>query len=109
MGAETNSIGSVNIEALRDEGLQVISFDTTNESKAGIMSELYEALHTYKWKLQDHSVLRHEMSTFVSTQLPSGIWRLAADGEGHDDTVMGLGIALWTASMPSAGDLVSII
>ena len=96
MGAERNSIGSVNIEALQDEKLTVVPFDTTNESKAGIMSELYEDLHTGGWQLQDHPVQRHEMNTFVSSQLPSGIWRLAADGEGHDDTVIGLGIARWT-------------
>jgi hypothetical protein len=95
MGAERNSIGSVNIEALQDEGLNVLPFDTTNETKAGICSELYEDLHTGGWRLQDHPVQRHEMNTFVSTQLPSGIWRLAADGEGHDDTVIGLGIARW--------------
>jgi hypothetical protein len=95
MGAERNSIGAVNIEALQDEGLTIIPFDTTNESKAGIMSELYEDLHTGGWQLQDHPVQRHEMNTFVSSQLPSGIWRLAADGEGHDDTVISLGIARW--------------
>jgi hypothetical protein len=101
MGAEKNSIGSVNIEALIDMGLSVQSFETNNASKSGIMSELYEGIHTNGWKLQDHPALRHEMQTFVSVQLPSGAWRLAADGEGHDDTVMGLGIAYWTAYNPA--------
>lgn len=98
MGGETNSIGSVNLEALHDMSMNVVPFDTTNETKADIMSDLYEAIHTHGWKLQDHPVQRHEMQTFVSTQLPSGIWRLAADNEGHDDTVMGLGIAKWTVN-----------
>jgi hypothetical protein len=97
MGAERNSIGSVNIEALQDDKLTVIPFDTTNESKAEIMSDLYEGIHTDGWKLQDHPVQRHEMQTFVSTQTPSGLWRLAAEGDGHDDTVMGLGVAKWVA------------
>ena len=96
MGAERNSIGSVNIEELQNMGMNIIPFDTTNESKADICSGLYEAIHTHGWKLQDYPVQRHEMQTFVSKQLPSGIWRLAADGEGHDDTVMGLAIAKWT-------------
>jgi hypothetical protein len=99
VGAEANSIGSVNIEALQDDKLIVIPFETTNESKNEIMSNLYEAIHTDGWTLQDHPVQRHEMQTYVATQTPSGLWRLAADGEGHDDTVMGLGIAKWTASM----------
>lgn len=100
MGAEWNSIGSVNGEALINDGLQIVPFETNNESKAFIMSSLYEGVHTNGWKLQNWPVERHEMQTFVSTQLPSGIWRLAADGEGHDDTVMGLAIAHYTCTVP---------
>lgn len=100
LGAEKNSIGSVNIEALMDMGIKVFPFEMNNESKAYIMSELYEALHTYGWQLQDHPVQRHEINTFVSTQLPSGIWRLAAEGDGHDDTVIGLGIAYYAITVP---------
>jgi len=90
--AEKNSIGSVNIEALQDMGLTVIPFDTTNASKAEIMSRLHEALHD-GWQLQDWEVLKHELRTFVSKQLPSGAWQLAAEGTGHDDTVIGLALA----------------
>lgn len=100
LGAEINNVGSVNIEALAEDGLSIYSFETNNESKAYIMSGLYEALHTNGWKLQNHQVQKHEMTIFVSTQLPSGIWRLAADGDGHDDTVIGLGIAHYVASTP---------
>lgn len=100
LGAEKNNVGSVNIELLMEDGLNVYAFETTNESKAFMMSNLYEGVHTEGWKLQDHEVQRHEMSTFVSTQLPSGIWRLAAEGEGHDDTVIGLGIAHYVATVP---------
>ena len=95
LGCEMNSIGSVNFEALHYDGVPVYPFDTTNETKGDIMSDLYEAIHTNGWQLQDDPILRHEMHNFVSVQLPSGIWRLAASGEGHDDTVMGLGIAKW--------------
>lgn len=96
LGCEMNSIGSVNFEALHDMGLNVIPFTTTNETKADICSGLYEAIHTNGWKLQDHAIEKHQMQTFVSKQLPSGIWRLAADGDGHDDIVIGLAIAKWT-------------
>lgn len=90
--AEKNSIGSVNIEELRRLKMTVSPFETNNESKARIMSALYEALHG-GWTLQNWEVLRHEIRTFVSVQLPSGIWRLAADGDGHDDTVIALALA----------------
>lgn len=95
MGAESNSIGSVNIEALQAAGLNVLPFKTTNTSKAEAMADLYEALHTDGLLLQDRSVQRHELNTFVSTQTASGIWRLAAEGDGHDDTVIGLALAWW--------------
>jgi hypothetical protein len=95
-GVEMNSIGSVNFEELVNDELDVIPFNTTNETKADICSDLYEAIHTNRWKLLDNPLVRHQMKIFVSKQLPSGIWRLAADGEGHDDIVMGLAIAKWT-------------
>jgi len=101
MGAEMNSIGSVNIELLQKDGMNVIPFETTNASKSEIMSDLYEGIHTDGLQLQDHSVQRHEMSTYVSTQTATGLWRLAAEGDGHDDTVIGLGIAWWACNMGS--------
>ena len=90
-----NSIGSVNIEALQKAGLYVLGFTTTNISKAEIMSDFHEAIHAGGWKLQDWPVQKQEMFTFISKQTITGIWRLEADGEGHDDTVIGLGIAFW--------------
>ena len=93
--AERNSIGGPNIEALQEDDLDIIPFETNNETKAEIMAQLYENLHAEQrpMRLQDHPVQRHELNTLVSTQLPSGVWRLAAEGDGHDDTVIGLALA----------------
>ena len=91
--AENNSIGAPNIEALRMSSIYTIPFETNNERKASIMSSLHEALWHGGWALQDVPVLHNELNTFVADQLASGIWRLAADGEGHDDTVMALALA----------------
>ena len=90
--AEVNSIGSVNIELLRADNLHIKPFNTTNTSKAEIMSDLHEALHS-NLRLQDNAILRHEMNTFVSTQMSSMRWQLAAEGDGHDDTVIALALA----------------
>src|SRR5678816_3365880 len=46
LGAEKNSIGSPNLEALSNDGIEVTPFETNNESKSYIMSSLYEGLHT---------------------------------------------------------------
>lgn len=91
--AESNSIGSPNAEALQRDGVNVTMFTTTNSSKAGIMAALYEALHTDGLTLQDYSVLRHELNTFTSSQTLTGAWRLAAEGDGHDDTIIALALA----------------
>jgi len=107
MGAESNSIGSVNIELLRQDGMNVTPFQTTNISKAEIMADLYEGIHTDGLKLLDHPVQRHEFNTFVSSQTTTGIWRLAAEGNGHDDTVIGTALAWWVAEMPKASELIS--
>ena len=45
------------------------------------------------YKLLDDSSGRHEMNTFVATQTSTGLWRLAAEGEGHDDTVIARALA----------------
>lgn len=109
LGAEANSIGSVNIEELEKMGLFVMSFTTTNANKAEIMSDMNENIHAGGWKLQDYPVQRHEFSTFVSTQTATGVWRLAADGDGHDDTVMGCAIGMWAANMPTPDKLVDFV
>lgn len=98
LGAETNNVGSVNIEALREDGIEIAEFETNNQIKSEAMSNMYDAFDTSGWKMQPYPVQKHEYSIFVSTQLPSGVWRLSAEGDGHDDTVIGGMIALWTAT-----------
>lgn len=95
--AESNSIGGVNIEQMQKDGMRIQPFVTTNQSKADIMSDLNEALHAGGLRLQNEQVLRHELNTFVADQTSSGLWRLAAEGEGHDDTVIALALANQTA------------
>lgn len=95
--AESNSIGSVNIEELMKIGVNCAMFVTNNESKQAIVSNMNEAIHHGGWKLLDIPVQRHEMNTFVATQLPSGAWRYAASGAGHDDTVISNALGIWQA------------
>ena len=96
--AEKNSIGVPNIEALIEMGMPLDMFNTTNESKAEIMSEQYEALHTNDYQLLNIPATKHEYNIFVATQLPSGAWRLAAAGDGHDDTVIATALDLYAST-----------
>jgi hypothetical protein len=109
---ETNNMGSTNIEAMKDEikariieierddpkadivHTRLQKFETNNTSKQHIMANLYEMLHSGEFKLQNNDILREEMTTFIATQLPSGLWRLAASGNAHDDTVMATAFSL---------------
>ena len=97
--AERNSIGEVNIEQMQNDGMTIQPFETTNQSKAEIMSDFNESIHAGGYKLLDDPTGRHEMNTFVATQTSNGLWRLAAEGEGHDDTVIARALA--NLSMPS--------
>lgn len=100
--AEKNSIGAVNIEALRDLGLSVRAFDMTNASKADIMGNLYDAIHTHGWKLLDDEATKHEFKNFTASQTQSGLWRLAAASNGHDDTVISAALAYEALSFNGA-------
>ncbi len=98
--AESNSIGSVNIEALQAMDVSIWPFNTDNENKAEVCQNWHNAIHAGGWQMQPHEVQQHEFRTFVAKQTPSGLWRLAADGNGHDDTVIGMVLAYEAATGP---------
>ena len=90
---EANSMGSVNIEELIKDGMNVESFDTTNKSKGSIFQKLHEDLET-GLKLIDWDVLHAEMNTMTSKQTPTGLWTISADGNSKDDTCIALALAV---------------
>lgn len=97
--AETNSMGSTNIEELRRElaqaqcKTQIIPFTTTNISKAQVMGGLHSALHEGGLKLLDHADQRRELLAFQSKQTLTGLWQFSAPEGEHDDTVIALALA----------------
>lgn len=90
---EANSIGSVNIEELVKDGMDIESFNTTNASKSQVFQRLHEELET-GLKLIDWNILRSEMNTMVSKQTSTGLWTISADGDAHDDTLIALALAV---------------
>lgn len=101
--AESNSMGSTNIEALESElseagcRTRLVSFETTHSSKTSAMSELRIALEEGGLRLQPHPAQRHELAAFTSRQTMTGLWQLSASNGGHDDTVIALALA-WNAN-----------
>jgi len=90
--AEANSIGSVNIEELEADGVEIERFTTTNKSKNEIMQRFHEELEN-GLTLIDWDVQKSEMVNMTSKQTPSGLWSISAD-IGHDDTVIGNALAV---------------
>jgi Terminase RNaseH-like domain len=96
--AEANSIGSPNIEALREEGLPIHPFTTTSSSKAQIIDGLALAIESGDIGLPDDSVLLGELMSYEMQRMAGGDYRYSAPPNGHDDTVIALALALHAAT-----------
>lgn len=95
--AEENSIGSVNIEALQDEGLPMYPYTTTAKSKPELIEALQLAMEQEKVTLLNDAVLINELQNYEMSRLANGGWRYSAPPGGHDDTVIATALSLWGA------------
>lgn len=93
--AETNSIGSPNLEQLNKTIKQWFGFETTNTSKNEIIQALILAFEQEKIAIPDDPVLIAELESFEANRLPSGRWRYSAPDGMHDDTVIALALGWW--------------
>jgi phage FluMu gp28-like protein len=91
--AESNSIGSPNIEALQTEGLPVRPFATTHRSKGPLIESLALAIESQTIQLVQDDVLRMELTTYAMDKLPGGGYKYSAPAGGHDDTVIATALA----------------
>jgi hypothetical protein len=91
--AESNSIGSVNIEALQAEGLPVRPFTTTSHSKMTLIEGLALAIERSDLALLPDPVLLNELAAYSVERLPGGGYRYSAPPGLHDDTVIATGLA----------------
>ncbi|MBN2472799.1 MAG: hypothetical protein JXN59_18895 [Anaerolineae bacterium] len=105
--AEANSIGSVNIEALQENGLPVRPFQTTSQSKGPLVEGLALALERGEVTLLDDPVLRGELNAYGMERLPSGLYRYGAPPGMHDDTV--IAVALGWLGVKQSGASVSFV
>jgi Terminase RNaseH-like domain len=92
--AEENSVGSVNIEALRAEGLPIQGFQTTFKSKGPLIEALALAMERGEVTLLNEPVLKHELMAYALYRTSRG-WGYSAPSGGHDDTVMATALSLW--------------
>ena len=92
--AESNSIGDVNIEALEAEGLPVVPFATTANTKAPLIDALALAIERKEITLLQDNVQKLELQSYQMKRLPSGRFQYSAPDGGHDDTVIATALAL---------------
>lgn len=91
--AETNSMGEPIIEQLREDGLPVQGFTTTNATKAQIIDSLSLAFERGEITILNDPTLVGELQAYEMQRLPSGMARYSAPEGMHDDCVMALALA----------------
>jgi phage terminase large subunit-like protein len=90
---ERNSFGMPLVEQLQREGLPVLPFDTTHQSKRLVIDSLALAFEQSALRILDNDVLINELLSYEMQQLPSGTLRYGAPEGQHDDTVIALALA----------------
>lgn len=91
--AESNSIGSPNIEALINEGLPVVPFETTGASKPPLIESLALAFERGEITVLDDGVLTGELAAYTRKISSTGRSQYSAPDGMHDDTVIALALA----------------
>jgi hypothetical protein len=99
--AEENSIGGPNIEALRREGLNVVAFTTTAQSKPPLIQSLALALERREYDWLNNPVATAELVAYESkVSANTGRISYGAPEGKHDDTVIARALALKAATAP---------
>ncbi|GAB1420311.1 hypothetical protein MASR2M15_04010 [Anaerolineales bacterium] len=91
--AESNSIGSVNIEALQEAGLPLRPFQTSQASKNKLIEGLALAFETGQISIIGDEVLIYELGAYRLERRPSGQYQYGAPAGVHDDCLMSLALA----------------
>ena len=92
---ESNSIGAPLIEMLQraEWAPQILPFNTSNASKAAVISALQLAFERESLKILDDVTQMGELSAYEMERLPGGLFRYGAPSGMHDDTVVALALA----------------
>lgn len=102
--AESNSIGIPNIEMLQQDGLPVLPFETTGQSKPPLIENLALTLELAEWQFQPDPIWTAELEAYERTVSKlTGRSQYSAPAGVHDDTVMARALMVWQAEhMPQA-------
>lgn len=93
---EENSIGGPNIEALQDEGMMILPFNTNSATKNPMIESLQLSLEREEIETLDEPINRGELEAYEGKKSKAtGRIIYGAPENGHDDTVIALGLADW--------------
>lgn len=93
---ESNSIGSPNLEALRDiapDSISLRAFETTAKSKPKLIQALALAFEKAELRWVDDPVARHELIAYEASVTDTGYIKYGAPESGWDDTVIARALA----------------
>lgn len=99
--AEANNMGGPLVEDLR-QSLPVQPFWTSNSTKKEIIDDLALGFEQGTFTILNDAIQVGELLQFEQTRLPSGLWRYAAAGNGHDDCVIALALSKYAAAHGAA-------
>lgn len=91
--AESNSIGSPNIEALQQEGLPVMPFETTAVSKPPLIESLVLAFDRNEIAILNDPIIKGELMAYERKITATGRSQYSAPEGLHDDCVIALALA----------------
>lgn len=95
MVIESNSIGRPVIDHMRQRGLSIQEFTTTNITKTAIIQKLQAAFEHGEIEILNDPILIGELQAYEGKQMAT-YWRYGAPEGMHDDCVMSLAIT-WDA------------
>lgn len=96
---ESNSIGGPNIEALQNEGLPVVGFETTAQSKPQLVQSLVLALEKKEFQFINDPVTIGELEAYEEKRSAiTGRPQYSAPDGMHDDTVIRAALEVWAAT-----------
>ncbi len=103
---DSSGIGDPIYDDIVNEGLDVVGYKFTNESKKQLIECLMISIEQEKIRLLDEPIQTNEMKIFGYEISPSGVMKYSAPQGKHDDCVIALALANWGRENSGGRDII---
>jgi hypothetical protein len=103
---DSSGIGDPIYDDIVNEGLDVVGYKFTNESKKKLIECLMISIEQEKIRLLDEPIQTNEMKIFGYEISPSGVMKYSAPQGKHDDCVIALALANWGRENSGGRDII---